>query len=150
MVQPGKRLVYGANPVRELLQIRPQAVHVVYVVTGDVGPAIKQLRDLCADRKVGLEERERGELDALSGVGARHQGVIAITGEFEYAELDDVLDDLEARQEVPLLVVLDGVQDPRNLGAIVRSALVLGAHAVVVSKDRARCTASRGPSPKES
>jgi 23S rRNA (guanosine2251-2'-O)-methyltransferase len=131
------RIVYGANPVRELVLQRPQAVNVVYVAAGDTGAAIKQLRDLAGGRKITVEERDRDELDALAGRDARHQGVVAITGEFVYAELEDVLDDLEARGVAPLLVVLDGVQDPRNLGAIVRSAHVLGAHAVVMAKDRA-------------
>jgi 23S rRNA (guanosine2251-2'-O)-methyltransferase len=131
------RIVYGANPVRELVMQRPQSVNVVYLAAGDTGPAIKQLRDLAGGRKITVEDRDREELDALAGAEARHQGVVAITGEYVYAELEDVLDDLEARGVVPLLVVLDGVQDPRNLGAIVRSAHVLGAHAVVVAKDRA-------------
>jgi 23S rRNA (guanosine2251-2'-O)-methyltransferase len=128
------RLVYGVGPVRELLRARPQAVSVVYVVSGDQNPALKDLLKLCGERKVSYEERERGELDALATSDARHQGVVAITGELEYQDLDDVLD---AVTGPPLLVFLDGVEDPRNLGAIVRSAHVLGAHAVVLPKDRA-------------
>ena len=128
------RLVYGVGPVRELVKARAQAVHVVYLLGGEQNPALKDLVKLCNERKVALEERERGELDALASSDARHQGVIAITGEFQYADLDDVLDAVTGR---PLIVFLDGVEDPRNLGAIVRSAHVLGAHAVVVAKDRA-------------
>jgi 23S rRNA (guanosine2251-2'-O)-methyltransferase len=129
------RLVYGVGPVRELVRARPQSVNVVYVAAGDVNVAIKELTKLCVERKVTVEERERRELDALAGsADARHQGIVAITGEFEYQDLDDVLDRVEGP---PLVVVLDGVEDPRNLGAIVRSAHVLGAHAVVVAKDRA-------------
>jgi 23S rRNA (guanosine2251-2'-O)-methyltransferase len=131
------RLVYGANPVRELVRARPGEVSVVYLAAGDTGAALKQLRAECLDRRIAVEERDREELDALAGAAARHQGVIAVAGEFAYAELTDVLDDLESRSAPALLVVLDGVQDPRNLGAIVRSAHVLGAHAVVVGKDRA-------------
>ncbi len=131
------RLVYGQNPVRELIAARPAAVSVVYVAAGDAGPALKQVRDLCGKNRVALEERERAELDALAGAEARHQGVIAITGEYEYAELDDVLDAVDAAGRAPLLVVLDGVTDPHNLGAVVRSAQVFGADAVVIAKDRA-------------
>jgi len=132
-----KRIVYGANPVRELVQSRPKDVNVVYLAAGDTGAALKDLFGLCRGRGIDVEERERSQLDALAGEGARHQGVVAITGEFAYADLDELLDELEARKVVPLLVVLDGVQDPRNLGAIVRSAHALGAHGVVVGKDRA-------------
>jgi 23S rRNA (guanosine2251-2'-O)-methyltransferase len=131
------RIVYGMNPVRELIMARPKDVNVVYLAAGDTGPAMRDLAGQCRGRGVDVEERDRGELDALAGSGARHQGVLAITGEYNYAELEDLLDDLEARAATPLLVVLDGVQDPRNLGAIVRSAHALGAHGVVVGKDRA-------------
>jgi len=129
------RLVYGANPVRELLKARAAAVQVVYLAAGDTGPALREIAQMCKDRQVGFEERERAQLDALAGGDARHQGVLAVTGELEYADLEQLLDDIEG--QVPLLVVLDGVQDPRNLGAIVRSAHALGAHGVVVGKDRA-------------
>ena len=131
------RLVYGANPVRELVTSRAKQVNVVYVAAGDTGGALRDLVALCRGRGVDVEERERAQLDALAGPDARHQGVVAITGELAYAELDDLVDDLEARGVPPLLVVLDGVQDPRNLGAIVRSAHALGAHGVVIGKDRA-------------
>jgi 23S rRNA (guanosine2251-2'-O)-methyltransferase len=132
-----KRLVYGLNPVRELVSARPQAVSVVYLAPGAAGPGAKQLVDLCKNRRVSYEERERHELDALTGEAARHQGVVAITGEFVYAELADVLDQIDAGARPALLVVLDSVQDPQNLGAVIRSAQVLGAHAVVIGKDRA-------------
>jgi 23S rRNA (guanosine2251-2'-O)-methyltransferase len=129
------RLVYGANPVRELLRARAASVQVVYLAAGDTGPALRDIARMCKERQVGFEERDRAELDALAGGDARHQGVVAVAGELDYADLDQLLDDLEGR--TPLLVVLDGVQDPRNLGAIVRSAHALGADGVVVAKDRA-------------
>lgn len=132
-----KRIVYGANPVRELLMARAASVQVVYLAAGDTGPALRELVRMCKDRQVGFEERERHELDALAGAEARHQGAVAIAGELEYADLDQLLDDLDEAGKTPLLVVLDGVQDPRNLGAIVRSAHGLGAHGIVVAKDRA-------------
>jgi 23S rRNA (guanosine2251-2'-O)-methyltransferase len=126
------RLVYGANPVRELLRARAAEVQVVYLAAGDTGPALREIARMCKDRQVAFEERDRAALDSLSG--GRHQGVVAVTGELAYADLDQLLDDVPAPA---LLVVLDGVQDPRNLGAIVRSAHALGAHGVVVAKDRA-------------
>lgn len=134
------RVIYGQNPVRELVRARPSAVSVVYVAAGDRGAALRELHAVCANARVSIEERDSEELDALAqaeGRPARHQGVVAITGEYVYAELDDVLDELGKRQATPLLVILDSVQDPQNLGAVVRSAHVLGAHAVVIAKDRA-------------
>jgi 23S rRNA (guanosine2251-2'-O)-methyltransferase len=83
-----------------------------------------------------LEERERAELDALCGEpSARHQGVVAVAGELEYLEIEDVLDAIVDKPA--LLVVLDSVQDPHNLGAIIRSASVFGADAVIIPRDRA-------------
>lgn len=131
------RIVYGANPVRELVRARPGEVSVVYIAAGDTGPALKDIARLCKERQVTFEERERPALDALAGDTGKHQGVVAVTGELEYADLDQLLEDLEEEKATPLLVVLDGVQDPRNLGAIVRSAHALGAHGVIVAKDRA-------------
>jgi 23S rRNA (guanosine2251-2'-O)-methyltransferase len=131
------RIVYGANPVRELVRAHPGEVSVVYLAAGDTGPALRDIARLCKERQVSFEERERPALDALAGDSGKHQGVVAITGELPYADLDQLLDDLEEQKATPLLVVLDGVQDPRNLGAIVRSAHALGAHGVVVAKDRA-------------
>jgi 23S rRNA (guanosine2251-2'-O)-methyltransferase len=127
-----ERVVYGTGPVGELLQKRARAVDVLYVQRED-----DKLAAVARQRGVDVEVRGRAELDALAGEGARHQGVVAITGAFEYADLDDVLDDVAARGATPLIVALDGVQDPHNLGAIVRSAYLLGAHAVVIPKDRA-------------
>jgi 23S rRNA (guanosine2251-2'-O)-methyltransferase len=129
------RVVYGQNPVRELLTARAKEVNVVYLAAGDTGAALRDLHAICRSRGVEVEERGRAELDALAGAGARHQGVVAIAGEYVYADLDQLLEDLEGK--TPLLVVLDGVQDPRNLGAIVRSAHALGADGVVIGKDRA-------------
>jgi 23S rRNA (guanosine2251-2'-O)-methyltransferase len=131
------RLVWGQNPVRELVAARGKVITVVYLAEGDTGPALKQLRDQCRARGVSVEDRTRGELDALCGAEARHQGAVAVAGEFVYAELEDVLDGLAGRARPPLLMVLDGVQDPHNFGAIARSSLVFGADAVVVPKDRA-------------
>ena len=131
------RIVYGVNPVKELVSTRAGQVSVVYVAVGLDGREASVLRELCRNRQVTLEERERDELDALAGVEARHQGVVAIAGELIYAELEQVLEDAKDSQRPPLLVVLDGIQDPHNFGAIVRSSAVLGAHGVVIAKDRA-------------
>jgi 23S rRNA (guanosine2251-2'-O)-methyltransferase len=133
-----KRLVFGINPVRELVTVRAATIAVVYVAAGDTGPALAQLRATLAQKRVPVEERERADLDALVGdAAARHQGVVAVAGEFQYAELDVVMKKLLGRARPALFVVLDGVQDPHNLGAIVRSACVFGADAVIVAKDRA-------------
>jgi 23S rRNA (guanosine2251-2'-O)-methyltransferase len=135
------RHVYGVGPVRELVRARPGAVQAVLV---EAGRARREGKDpvpeiVAAARAAGVrvEERRRDELDRLVGADARHQGVVAVTAEPRYADLDDLVAAASDRDEPALVIVLDGVQDPHNLGAIVRSAYVLGAHGVVVPENRA-------------
>jgi len=130
------RQVYGVNPVRELVRARARDIATVYLLEGETGPALLQLRAALASAEVAVEQRTRAELDALAG-GARHQGVIALAGEYEYASVDGILARAAQDKTPALVLVLDGVQDAGNLGALVRSAHVLGAHGVVVPKDRA-------------
>ena len=126
------RVVYGIGPVGELLSSRAKTVHVVYVsdAKSDVAREAK-------NRGVDIAVRTKPELAELAGGGARHQGAVAIAGELAYVDVEDIVDRAEEKGETPLVVALDGVQDPHNLGAIIRSAYVLGAHGVVVPRDRA-------------
>jgi 23S rRNA (guanosine2251-2'-O)-methyltransferase len=94
---------------------------------------LAELLKLAREREVRCEPRPRLELDALAD-SARHQGVLAIAGEYPYLSLPELL---ASAGENPLLVALDQVTDPHNFGAIVRSAVALGASGVVTLKDRA-------------
>ena len=129
------RLVYGIRPALELLRARRE-VALIYVVDGERTPALESLVEAARSAGVTVTPRPRAELDAL-GDGALHQGVIAVAGDFHYLTAAELVAGITARLEVPLLLVLDGVQDPQNLGALVRSAHVLGAHGLIVPKDRA-------------
>lgn len=79
---------------------------------------------------------EKGRLDQISETG-RHQGVIAISAAYEYAEVEDLLKAAEQKGEAPFLFLLDNVEDPHNLGAIIRTANLAGAHGVIIPKNRA-------------
>jgi 23S rRNA (guanosine2251-2'-O)-methyltransferase len=125
------RLIYGVRAVREALA--SGGVLRLHVVDG----ASRELQQLVAEAGgVEVNRLARGQLDGLCK-GGTHQGIAAEVGEFTYVELDDLLAAAEAKKEPPLLVVLDGVQDPRNLGAALRAAECLGVHGVVIPKDRA-------------
>ena len=131
------RLIYGAGPVRELLAVRPKAIKSIWV---DPARAGRQTSDPVAAivvtaRAAGitLEDRDRKALDRAAGDGAVHQGVIAWLGAYQYADLEDLV----AGPGPALLVALDGVEDPRNLGAILRSAYLLGAGGVIIPEHRA-------------
>ena len=127
-----KRLLLGPHAVAEGLRAAPDRITVVYT-TEDARGALADLLRLARDRNVRCEPRQRLELDALAD-GVRHQGVVAITGEFSYLSLPELLTALPER---PLLLALDQVTDPHNFGAIVRSAVALGAHGLLTLKDRA-------------
>jgi 23S rRNA (guanosine2251-2'-O)-methyltransferase len=85
---------------------------------------------------VPVQRVGRGKLDDMVG-RVQHQGVVALVAAFEYSDIEDVVDAVIERGETPLVLALDLIQDPHNLGSLTRSALALGAHAVVILKDRA-------------
>lgn len=134
-----ERMIFGVGPVRELVAARPRAVAVLYAARERAEARGKDpvagLVDAARAAGVAVELRPLRELDSLAPAGARHQGVVAITGAFAYADLDQVLAAAGARP--PLVVLLDGVQDPHNLGAIVRSAYLFGACGVIIPEHRA-------------
>jgi 23S rRNA (guanosine2251-2'-O)-methyltransferase len=134
---PGERSVYGVGPVKELVARKPGSVKALWVDAHRAGKdAADPVAQLVADARgagIRVEERERELLDGAAGEGARHQGVVAWLGPFVYVELEDLL----PVDEPALLVALDGVEDPRNLGAILRSAYLLGAHGVIIPEHRA-------------
>jgi 23S rRNA (guanosine2251-2'-O)-methyltransferase len=130
------RFVYGVNPVLEALKAHPRDVVRVVVERGREGrrsEGAERVADTAAQAGVRVDEVPRGDLSRRSRGGV-HQGVGAELAEFRYVELDDLFQTVSG---AAFLLVLDGVTDPQNLGALVRSAHALGAHGVVVPKDRA-------------
>ena len=131
---PATRSLFGFHAVTARLRQRPEAVHALYVQSGRDDPRMRDLVARAEASKVAIHLVDHARLDALAGHG-RHQGVVAIVDDaLPHVTLDDVLD---SPAEPPLLLVLDGVTDPHNLGACLRSADAFGAMAVVVPKDRA-------------
>jgi 23S rRNA (guanosine2251-2'-O)-methyltransferase len=129
-----KRILAGPNAVTEALEASPGTVNVVYTASGLKPVTAKRIAELGARGKVRHEELPREALDGLAG-DLNHQGVVAITGDYPYLDLDGLLARARAVSD-PVIVVLDQIQDPGNLGAIVRSAHALGAAGVVLTRDR--------------
>ncbi len=128
-------LLVGRNPVVEALRAQVPAT-ALYVALGiDLDDRVKEAVRLAADRGVPLLEVSRAELDRMTG-GVLHQGIGIQVPPFAYESFDDLLA-AALEQPVPLLVALDGVTDPRNLGAVVRSAAAFGAHGVFLPERRA-------------
>ena len=128
--------VAGRNSVVEALRAG-MPITSVYVAEGaERDSRLREVFTIVADRGVSLLEVPRPELDRMTA-GAVHQGLAARIPAYEYAHPDDLLALAEERGEKPLIVALDSVTDPRNLGAVVRSAAGFGAHGVVVPERRA-------------
>ncbi len=127
--------IAGRNSVVEALRAHVP-VKALYVAERiDVDDRIREVLRAAADRRLPLLEAPRAELDRVTG-GAAHQGVALTVPAYEYAHPDDLVAAARAAGESPLVVALDGVTDPRNLGAVVRSAAAFGAHGVVVPERR--------------
>lgn len=130
----GARVVYGVHPVREAL--RSGKVQALFVAEGESGPAVKEILDAARGANVQPVFHGRAHLDELAERGV-HQGLVAVVGEYSFAQLDELHHIAKKLGQPPLIVVLDSVQDPQNLGALVRTAHVAGAHGIVIPKDRA-------------
>ncbi|MBK8508085.1 MAG: 23S rRNA (guanosine(2251)-2'-O)-methyltransferase RlmB [Candidatus Competibacteraceae bacterium] len=130
-------LIHGIHAVAAALKYQPESLSGLWVERQRRDARIQALRDEAARRGVPAHDVDRAELDRLSG-GARHQGVIArVTALRPALGEDDLKELLAAAAEPALLLVVDGVQDPHNLGACLRSAAAAGVHAVIAPADRA-------------
>jgi 23S rRNA (guanosine2251-2'-O)-methyltransferase len=144
-VAPGRRsttpkdapeLLVGRNPVVESLRAHIPAT-ALYIASGiDVDERVGEAVRTAGDRGIPLMEVSRAELDRLTG-GVLHQGIGLQVPPFAYEQFDDLLAASLEQPNAPLLVALDGVTDPRNLGAVIRSAAAFGAHGVFVPERRA-------------
>jgi 23S rRNA (guanosine2251-2'-O)-methyltransferase len=128
-------VVIGRNAVKELL-LGGRDVDKLYITSGEREGSINQLLGIAAERGIPITECDRSKLDVIAK-GGRHQGIIAMAAERNYSSIDDIIAYAEERGEAPFVVVCDGVEDPHNLGAIIRSAECVGAHGIVIPKRRA-------------
>ena len=130
-------LVYGRQPVREILRAGRRAVNLVVLSDGvKDSEEVLEIKNLCAERGVKIEFYKRENLEAWVN-GANHQGVVAFCAEFPYCEVDEIADALAAAPGNAVVVVLDHVQDPQNLGSILRTCECAGVLGVVLPVDRA-------------
>jgi 23S rRNA (guanosine2251-2'-O)-methyltransferase len=128
-------LLFGFHPVVARLRVDPASIGAILVARDRHDARMRDLVDRAKLAGVSLRQVDDGELARVAG--PRHQGVVAMTTRpARNVDLDEVIAAAEAEGATPLLLVLDEVQDPRNLGACLRNADALGAHAVVVTRDR--------------
>jgi 23S rRNA (guanosine2251-2'-O)-methyltransferase len=121
----------------EALRARPEEIEQISVVEGHLSSGIAaEVFSRARESGIRIQKLPRERLATLSEGGV-HQGLVAQVREYEYAGIEDLLELAREANQPPLLVVLDGIQDPHNLGAIIRSAHSFGAHGVVIAQDRA-------------
>ncbi|MGH7314763.1 MAG: 23S rRNA (guanosine(2251)-2'-O)-methyltransferase RlmB [Candidatus Rokuibacteriota bacterium] len=128
--------LFGRNPVLELLRGGSRRVEEIAILSEGRGPALHELLGLAKRQGVKISYRTRDQLTAIAG-DVHHQGVVARVAGASYASLDDLLRLPESRREAPFFLALDQVQDPRNLGAVIRTAEATGVHGVIVPKHHA-------------
>ncbi|MDT4955601.1 MAG: rRNA (guanosine2251-2-O)-methyltransferase [Acidobacteriota bacterium] len=132
--------LYGVAPVLEALRAGQRAIERVTIAEGARHNRLRELIELARSANVPVHFASRVELARFVGADANHQGVVASVAAARYTDADDLLDALASRvgtDDPPLVVVLDGVEDPRNLGAILRTVECAGAHGVFVPERRA-------------
>ncbi len=127
-------LIVGRQPVIEALKSK-NFVEKIYILYGARGAQINQIKFLASKRKtkvVFLSKQKFRELTPSTTT----QGVAALVGEREYSDIDDILRVAEERNEIPFILLLENIQDPRNLGALIRTADCMGVHGIILPKDR--------------
>lgn len=129
-----KGIIEGRNPVIEILK-SGRDVDKILVAKGSKEGSINKIIAMAKDRKIPVQEVDRRKLDQMAE-SDNHQGVMAYVAAYEYADLNIILDELEAKEENPFLIICDEINDPHNLGSILRTANATGAHAVIIPKRR--------------
>ena len=131
--QMENNLLVGRNPIREALRAG-RDIEKLLVARGELIGSAREIVAMAREAKIVVQEVARERLDAMA---PNHQGLIAVASAYSYKTVDDMLALAKERGEAPLLVILDGVTDPHNLGAIIRSAECAGAHGVIIPERRA-------------
>lgn len=126
-------VIIGRNAVLEALKSNRE-IEKITVAKGAEG-SVKQIVGKARDRKIPVYYSEKARMDKAASGGA-HQGVIAVVSDYEYCTVDDILKLAQKRDEKPFVIILDGLEDPHNLGAIMRTAECAGAHGIIIPKRR--------------
>ncbi|CAM2767613.1 23S rRNA (guanosine(2251)-2'-O)-methyltransferase RlmB [Hathewaya histolytica] len=127
-------IVEGRNAVSELLK-GEKTIEYILISKGEISGSIKNIIRIAKEKKVVIKEVDKKKLDSMSETKI-HQGVIAVTTDFEYSTVEEILNYAKEKNEDPFIILLDEIEDPHNLGSIVRTAEVCGAHGIIIPKRR--------------
>lgn len=126
--------IYGRNPVKEAYRAG-KTVDKLFMQKGEIDPMLSQVYKLAKEARTVVSYVDKNMLDKLAQ-GGNHQGVVAAVTDFCYCELQDIVNSAKEKDEPLFVLLLDGITDPHNLGAIIRSAECFGAHGIVIPKHR--------------
>ncbi len=127
--------VEGRNSVLELLE-SGKDVNKIFVTRGEKHGSVNKILSIAKARKIVVVEKDKKQMDNMATI-QNYQGVIAIVPPFEYCEIEDILDKAKEKGEDSFVLILDGIEDPHNLGSIIRTAETAGVHGVIIPKRRA-------------
>ena len=127
-----ENIIVGRNPIREAVK-NGRELERILVQRGELSGSAREIVAKARERHIVVQEVDKARLDAIY---PNHQGMIAYASAASYSTVDDMFADAEAKGEKPFLIVLDGITDPHNLGAIIRTAECVGAHGVIIQQRR--------------
>lgn len=126
--------IVGRNPILEALKSERE-IEKIFVSKGELKGSINKIIGMAKDKKIPIQYVDRNKLDSISE-GTPHQGVAAIVTSYKYCSVDDILDKAKKIGEDPFIVILDEIEDPHNLGSIIRTAECGGVHGIIIPKRR--------------
>lgn len=127
--------VEGRNSVIELLE-SGRDINKIFIFEGEKHGSISKIIAMAKERKIVITEISKAKLNQMAQT-ANNQGVIAIVPPFAYCEVEDILEEAKKKKEAPFILILDGIEDPHNLGSIIRTAETAGVHGIIIPKRRA-------------
>ena len=127
--------VEGRNSVIELLE-SGKDINKIYITRGEKHGSINKIIAKAKERKIIIVEKDKRQMQEMAQT-ENYQGVIAIVPPYEYCEIEDILEEAKKRKEDPFVLILDGIEDPHNLGSIIRTAETAGVHGIIIPKRRA-------------
>lgn len=127
-------LIIGRNAAMEAVK-GDRTIEAIYISKGQIEGSINAIIKIAKEKKLVIKEVDRKKLDSMSN-GAVHQGVIVRVTPYKYSEVSDILNYANSKGEDPFIVVLDEIEDPHNLGSIVRTAELCGVHGIIIPKRR--------------
>ena len=127
--------IEGRNSVLELLE-SGRDINKIFVTRGEKHGSINKILAIARERKIIVVEKSQKQMEEMAQE-ENYQGVIAIVPPFEYVEVEDILAYANEKQEPPFVLILDGIEDPHNLGSIIRTAETAGVHGIIIPKRRA-------------